>query len=157
MWFLQLLTVLIAGDRIHMCASFMRVHFLRQHQFWKLKDLYSFHFKTRRNSLLLFMNQTAYLFTILPNKSTCIYYILYISQRQLSCKMKWRLVIIQCAAYIFWQLFLSKKHRFLTHAGPKAFGPIGRIMTRQTCLPVLTCVKFWTNNAGIFLYNSKLL
>ena len=33
---------------------------------------------------------------------------LYLSQKQLSCKMKSRLVIIECAGNIFWQFFLRQ-------------------------------------------------
>ena len=32
---------------------------------------------------------------------------IYFSQKQLPCKIKLRLVIVECAGYIFWQLFFT--------------------------------------------------
>ena len=52
-------------------------------------------------------DETTYL--ILPSSDESFYIhilIIFFSQKQLTRKMNSRLVIIECAGYIFWQLFL---------------------------------------------------
>ena len=44
-----------------------------------------------------------------------IYIYIYVSQKQLPRKMKSRLVIIQCAGNIFWQLFLRRLILIILH------------------------------------------
>ena len=47
------------------------------------------------------------------NRAYSVIALLYFSQKQLPRKMKARLVIIQCAGYIFWQLFLWRLYKSL--------------------------------------------